>query len=139
AGFVTTSSRRVAERAPVCSGSPTGSDPKTKLERRLRDAGTGSGGIDMVGIVRYRSCNRLLSSGPRRGGTSPQMTDTQARIGWIGTGRMGAQLVRRLLDAGCDVAVWNRTRAKAEPLAQHGATIVESPADLAGRDIVFTM
>ena len=61
------------------------------------------------------------------------------RIGWIGTGRMGYELVVRLLDAGFDVAVWNRTRAKAEPLVPLGATLVERPADLADRDIVFTM
>jgi 3-hydroxyisobutyrate dehydrogenase len=60
-------------------------------------------------------------------------------VGWIGTGRMGFQLVTRLLDAGYDVAAWNRTRAKAEPLAELGATIVDSPAALAGRDIVFVM
>ena len=60
-------------------------------------------------------------------------------VGWIGTGRMGYQLALRLLNAGYDVAAYNRTRAKAEPLAEHGAKIVDSPADLAGRDIVFIM
>ena len=44
-----------------------------------------------------------------------------------------------LLERGADVAVWNRTKSKAEPLAANGATVVESPADLADRDIVFTM
>lgn len=63
----------------------------------------------------------------------------QHRIGWIGTGRMGYALAERLLRAGCDVAIWNRTREKAEPLAALGATIVDRPADLADRDIVFTM
>src|SRR3954465_4084709 len=61
------------------------------------------------------------------------------RIGWIGTGRMGYELAARLLRAGCDVGVWNRTREKAEPLAELGAAIVDSPAALADRDIVFTM
>ena len=61
------------------------------------------------------------------------------RLGWIGTGRMGYALANRLLDAGYDVAVYNRTRAKAEPLAEHGATVVDSIADLADRDVVFTM
>ena len=61
------------------------------------------------------------------------------RLGWIGTGRMGYALAGRLLRGGCEVAVYNRTRAKAEPLAKLGATIVDSPADLADRDIVFTM
>jgi 3-hydroxyisobutyrate dehydrogenase len=60
-------------------------------------------------------------------------------VGWIGTGRMGYQLALRLLNAGYDVAAWNRTRAKAEPLAEHGAKVVDSPADLAGCDIVFIM
>jgi 3-hydroxyisobutyrate dehydrogenase len=62
-----------------------------------------------------------------------------ARFGWAGTGRMGYALVSRLLEAGHDVAVYNRTRAKAEPLAELGATIVDTPAGLADRDIVFTM
>lgn len=61
------------------------------------------------------------------------------RIGWIGVGRMGFQLATRLLDAGHDVAVYNRTRSKAEPLAEQGATIVDRPSDLSDRDVVFTM
>ncbi len=65
--------------------------------------------------------------------------DLNHTIGWIGTGRMGFAMARRLVEAGCDVAVYNRTRAKAEPLAELGATIVDKPADLADRDIVFTM
>ena len=63
----------------------------------------------------------------------------QHTIGWVGAGRMGSPMAARLLKAGCDVSVYNRTRAKAEPLAALGATIVERPADLADRDIVFTM
>src|SRR5918997_2142781 len=64
---------------------------------------------------------------------------TALRIGWIGTGRMGAALASRLLDAGCDVAVYNRTAAKTRPLAELGATVVGCPADLADRDVVFVM
>ena len=41
-------------------------------------------------------------------------------VGWIGTGRMGFALAGRLLDAGADLRVWNRTRSKAEPLAARG-------------------
>lgn len=52
---------------------------------------------------------------------------------------MGYAMARRLLEAGCDVAVYNRTRAKAEPLAEFGATVVDRPADLATRDMIFTM
>src|SRR5882762_9558427 len=61
------------------------------------------------------------------------------RLGWVGTGRMGYAMAARLLKNGCDVAVYNRTRAKAESLVEFGAAIVDSPADLADRDIVFTM
>ena len=61
------------------------------------------------------------------------------RLGWIGTGRMGYAVVERLLRAGHDVSVYNRTRSKAEPLAALGAKIVDGPADLADRDIVFVM
>jgi 3-hydroxyisobutyrate dehydrogenase-like beta-hydroxyacid dehydrogenase len=60
-------------------------------------------------------------------------------IGWIGTGRMGFQLALRLLNAGHDLAVYNRTRSKAEPLEQRGAKLVDRPAELAGRDAVFIM
>ena len=61
------------------------------------------------------------------------------RVGWIGTGRMGVALAARLLASNVDLWVYNRTRAKAEPLADKGAKIVDSPAELAERDIVFTM
>lgn len=67
------------------------------------------------------------------------MSDTKPTVGWIGTGRMGFQLAKRLLDAGYEVAVYNRTRAKAEPLTEFGATVVDRPVDLADRDIVFSM
>jgi 3-hydroxyisobutyrate dehydrogenase len=60
-------------------------------------------------------------------------------IGWIGAGRMGFEMARRLLGAGYDVAVYNRTQSKAEPLIDLGATIVSKPVDLADRDIVFIM
>lgn len=63
----------------------------------------------------------------------------QHALGWLGTGRMGFSLAARLVKKGCDLAAYNRTRAKAEPLASLGAQIVDSPAALAERDIVFTM
>jgi 3-hydroxyisobutyrate dehydrogenase len=69
----------------------------------------------------------------------PDSRINDKRLGWVGTGRMGYALATRLLEAGCDLAVYNRTRAKAEPLAELGATIVDVPAELADREIVFTM
>jgi 3-hydroxyisobutyrate dehydrogenase-like beta-hydroxyacid dehydrogenase len=60
-------------------------------------------------------------------------------IGWIGAGgRMGFAMAKRLLEAGSDVAVYNRTRSKVEPLAALGATVVDNPKDLRNRDIVFS-
>jgi 3-hydroxyisobutyrate dehydrogenase len=69
----------------------------------------------------------------------PDVDLKDRRLGWVGTGRMGYALAGRLLEGGCDLAVYNRTRSKAEPLAELGAAIVDSPAGLADRDIVFTM
>ena len=63
----------------------------------------------------------------------------KAKLGWIGTGRMGFEMARRLAKGGCDITVWNRTRAKAEPLAKEGAKIADSLPQLAGCDIVFCM
>jgi len=60
-------------------------------------------------------------------------------VGWIGTGRMGAAMAARLALAGADLAVWNRTRAKAERLAEVGAAVADSIGDLRNRDVVFTM
>ncbi|GER06763.1 3-hydroxyisobutyrate dehydrogenase [Iodidimonas muriae] len=64
---------------------------------------------------------------------------TSLKIGWIGTGRMGFAMARRLIHAGYDVSVYNRTRAKAEPLGKLGATLVDNPRDLASCDITFSM
>ncbi len=66
-------------------------------------------------------------------------TGDKPTIGWIGAGRMGFPMAKRLLEAGYDVSIYNRTRAKAEPLEEYGGRVVERPADLADRDIVFTM
>ena len=66
-------------------------------------------------------------------------TQGMPKIGWIGTGRMGYAMVHRLLSAGLGVSVYNRTRSKAESLAVYGADIVDTIAELAGCDIVFSM
>jgi 3-hydroxyisobutyrate dehydrogenase len=73
------------------------------------------------------------------GKTSNKQGLGNSSIGWIGAGRMGYAMARRLLRSGADVAVYNRTRAKAEPLEVDGAVLVDTPSALAGRDIVFTM
>lgn len=53
------------------------------------------------------------------------------KLGFCGLGLMGAPMVRRLLNAGHEVVVWNRTAARAEQARQLGARVAESPADLA--------
>ncbi len=65
--------------------------------------------------------------------------NAQPTLGWIGAGRMGYAMARRLAEGGADVTVWNRTREKAEPLARYGAKIADEVAELAACDIVFAM
>ena len=61
------------------------------------------------------------------------------KLGWIGIGRMGYAMAERLAKGGADVTVWNRTRAKAEPLTAYGAKVAAKLTDLAACDIVFVM
>jgi 3-hydroxyisobutyrate dehydrogenase-like beta-hydroxyacid dehydrogenase len=83
--------------------------------------------------------HRVTVVPPTRADSEMHMVDEYAHtIGWIGAGRMGSALIKRVLANGCDVSVYNRTRAKAEALVEFGAKVVDSPADLADRDIVFT-
>lgn len=60
-------------------------------------------------------------------------------VGWAGLGRMGEAMCLRLVDAGLPVRVWNRTPEKARALVDAGATLVESAAELAACDVVFSM
>jgi 3-hydroxyisobutyrate dehydrogenase len=67
------------------------------------------------------------------------MTD-QPTVALLGTGTMGAGMARNIAAAGIPLRVWNRTREKAEPLADAGAQVADSPADaVRGADIVITM
>jgi 3-hydroxyisobutyrate dehydrogenase len=62
------------------------------------------------------------------------------RIGWIGTGVMGASMCRHLIDAGHSVTVYNRTRDKALTLLEKGAVWADTPKAVAQQsDIIFTM
>jgi 3-hydroxyisobutyrate dehydrogenase len=62
-----------------------------------------------------------------------------AHVAVVGLGRMGAAIASRLLDAGLELAVYNRTASKADPLVERGATRLGSLAEAAERDLVFTM
>jgi 3-hydroxyisobutyrate dehydrogenase-like beta-hydroxyacid dehydrogenase len=61
------------------------------------------------------------------------------KLGWIGAGRMGYAMAERLAKGGCDIAVWNRTKAKADPLSKYGAKVVNQLEELSTKDILFVM
>lgn len=62
------------------------------------------------------------------------------KVGFIGTGVMGSSMVRHLLKAGYDVNVYNRTKEKAMPLTEEGATWLDTPSEIAEQsDIIFTI
>jgi 3-hydroxyisobutyrate dehydrogenase-like beta-hydroxyacid dehydrogenase len=63
-----------------------------------------------------------------------------AKVAFCGLGSMGAPMALRLVDAGHDVTVWNRTSRKAAPLVERGATLAGSPAEAAaGAEAAITM
>ena len=66
----------------------------------------------------------------------PTLTE---KLGWIGTGRMGYAMAERLAKGGCDIAVWNRTKEKAQPLEKYGAKVVNQLEELSTKDILFVM
>jgi 3-hydroxyisobutyrate dehydrogenase len=66
-------------------------------------------------------------------------TPTDQKLGWIGTGRMGYAMAERLAKGGCDIAVWNRTKEKAQPLEKYGAKVVNQLEELSTKDILFVM
>ena len=62
------------------------------------------------------------------------------KVGFVGLGIMGAAMAGNLLEAGHELVVHNRTRTKAEQLAQHGARVADSPREVAdGSDVIITM
>jgi 3-hydroxyisobutyrate dehydrogenase-like beta-hydroxyacid dehydrogenase len=65
------------------------------------------------------------------------MPANNVRLGWLGTGRMGAAMASRLIGAGQQVTVWNRTRSKTDPLAASGAGVADDITDLGLCDLVF--
>lgn len=68
------------------------------------------------------------------------MSSQQRAIAFLGTGLMGAPMVRRLLDAGFAVTAWNRDIAKAEALRADGAAVATTAAlAVEGASVVFTM
>ncbi len=69
-------------------------------------------------------------------GTTPMSTPA---VGFIGLGNMGSAMATRLLEAGFDVTVYNRSPGKAEALAARGATVATTVAQACAGDVVITM
>jgi 3-hydroxyisobutyrate dehydrogenase len=68
------------------------------------------------------------------------VTADQPSVAVLGTGIMGGPMARNIAAAGLDTRAWNRTREKAEPLAEHGVTVADSAADaVRGADLAVTM
>lgn len=64
----------------------------------------------------------------------------ETKLGWIGTGVMGASLARHLMEAGFQLTLFSRTKEKAADLLAQGAGWAESPLEVArASDVVFTM
>jgi len=61
------------------------------------------------------------------------------KVGFIGLGSMGSAMAARLIDAGYELSVWNRSSGPAEQLRQRGARHLENPADAFSCDAVLTM
>jgi 3-hydroxyisobutyrate dehydrogenase-like beta-hydroxyacid dehydrogenase len=67
-------------------------------------------------------------------------TGSKARIGWIGLGLMGRPMGMNLVKAGYPLTVWNRTASRASELVAAGATLANSPKEVAaGSDVLITM
>jgi 3-hydroxyisobutyrate dehydrogenase len=62
---------------------------------------------------------------------------SSSNVGWVGTGRMGFAMAERIIDAGHELIVWNRTQSKAKPLERKGAKLADRLQDLGQCDIVF--
>src|SRR6476660_3563586 len=84
----------------------------------------------MLRVVRIQTCVDKESM---------VMAENKQKIGWVGVGRMGYPMAERLIQAGYDVSIWNRTRSKAEPLGKAGGKIVDNLMQLKDVDVLFSI
>ncbi|CAO2165282.1 unnamed protein product [Urochloa humidicola] len=83
---------------------------------------------------------RLLASAASSSGEGGGGVEFQGKVGFLGLGIMGAPMASNLINAGCDVTVWNRTKSKCDPLLSIGAKYQSSPAEVASScDVTFAM
>jgi 3-hydroxyisobutyrate dehydrogenase-like beta-hydroxyacid dehydrogenase len=91
-------------------------------------------------VMARRGHTRQACADARHRGRGNRTEHLMAKLAFLGLGLMGTPMATRLLDAGHDLTVWNRTSAKTEPLLDHGASAASSPAEaVAGADAVITM
>ncbi|KAJ4838445.1 Glyoxylate/succinic semialdehyde reductase 2, chloroplastic [Turnera subulata] len=75
-----------------------------------------------------------------RATSSPSKDELATRVGFLGLGIMGSPMAINLINAGCDVTVWNRTKSKCDPLTSLGAKYKPSPEEVAAScDVTFAM
>jgi 3-hydroxyisobutyrate dehydrogenase len=86
-------------------------------------------------VIRQRPAKRLGKE--RKMATNGK--NHKQKIGWIGAGRMGIPMAERLIKAGHDVSIWNRTRAKAESLQKLGGKLVDHLFELKNVDVLFSI
>src|ERR1700741_5247445 len=95
-------------------------------------------GSSCITATKVASGSRTISREQSRAVEGDEMK--MARIGFLGLGDMGTPMARRLLRAGYDMTVWNRSAGRSLVLVQEGATLASSPAQVATRsDFVITM
>lgn len=71
---------------------------------------------------------------------APSIEPGKTKIGWIGTGVMGNSMCGHLIDAGFSASIYSRTRSKTDALVAKGATLCNSPAEVAGQsDVIFSI
>jgi len=72
--------------------------------------------------------------------TTTSVLSEKTKIGWVGTGVMGRWMCQHVMDLGYQMTVYNRTKAKADPLVDDGATWADSPQAVAkNSDVIFTI
>ena len=71
---------------------------------------------------------------------SMKVDPSTTKIGWVGTGVMGRWMCQHLMDLGYSATIYNRTKAKAQPLIDAGATWADSASEVAATsDVIFTI
>src|ERR1700759_2995026 len=111
-----------------------------RARHRLRCASRECWGLRACWGVDIRVCGYPGHSSGNCKEVEDILMSDQPTVALLGTGIMGTGMGRNIVAAGMPLQVWNRTREKAAPLQEAGATVADSPADaVRGADVVITM